>query len=200
MSLLLVIMTLSASVANTVNTVNTVKVRRQGDPDMGQIVSDLTDLGLTYGGDIKHSESDGIWLPTTQGVMQQYTTPQNTTPITLEQAVGVCRDLGGRVWDRDPQQATGFARIKMNQPYWILGDDGSIAEYTVKNEIPEVVYDKMCTQVKVVQPGEEAEKKIEVASYYDLNPDRQQGCQQVSNPFSPLWSWTITDYLATILC
>ena len=60
MSLLLVIMTLSASVANTVNTVNTVKVRRQGDPDMGQIVSDLTDLGLTYGGDIKHSESDGI--------------------------------------------------------------------------------------------------------------------------------------------
>ena len=178
MSLLLVIMTLSASVANTVNTVNTVKVRRQGDPDMGQIVSDLTDLGLTYGGDIKHSESDGIWLPTTQGVMQQYTTPQNTTPITLEQAVGVCRDLGGRLWDRDPQQATGFARIKMNQPYWILGDDGSIAEYTVKNEIPEVVYDKMCTQVTVVKPEEEAEKKIEVASYYDLNPERQQGCQQ----------------------
>ena len=80
MSLLLVaLMTLSASVAQDLRWTNTVKVRRQSepDPDMGQIVSDL--MGMTYGGDIKYSESEGIWLPTTQGVMQQYTTPSKDT-------------------------------------------------------------------------------------------------------------------------
>ena len=177
MSLLLVaLVTLSASVAQDLRWTNTVKVRRQSepDPDMEEVVRALR--GMTYVGEINLSAQDEIWLPTTQGVMQQYTTPSKAAAVPLEEAVKLCRDQGGRLWDRDPQQATGFSEIVFGQPYWILSDDGSMAEYTTKSEIPEIVYDSICTQINIAAPEEGADQKIEVTPVFDITEGSGQGC------------------------
>ena len=109
-----------------------VRVRRQSeteaDPNMAEIALTLGDL--VYEGEIKPVKQEGEWLPTTQGLMQQYATPSRSTPVTLKEAMTSCRNLGGRLWDKDPQHALGFNDIEFNQPYWILSEDGSMAEYT----------------------------------------------------------------------
>ena len=109
MQLLLVItlvtLMLSASVAQDFRWKDKVRVRRETepDPDMEVIARDLR--GMTYNGEIQPATP---WLLTTQGIIQQYTTPSKTNPVTLEKAVKLCKDLGGRVWDQDPQQASSF--------------------------------------------------------------------------------------------
>ena len=132
MSLLLVaLVTLSASVAQDLRWTNKgkVKVRRQTetDPDMAEVARTLSEMA--YAGEIQQSAQDGIWLPTTQGVMQQYTTPSKSISAKLDEAVKLCREQGRRLWDRDPQQATGFSEIEFGQPYWILSEDGSTKLY-----------------------------------------------------------------------
>ena len=128
MSLLLVAVVawaLSASVAQDLRWTNRteVKVRRSTDtdPDMAEVIRALS--GLTYTGEIQTSAQDGVWLPTTQGVMQQYTTPSKTISVKLDEAVKLCREQGRHLWDKDPQMATGFSEIEYGRPYWILSDD-----------------------------------------------------------------------------
>ena len=179
MSLLLVaLVALSASVAQDLRWTNKgkVKVRRQTetDLDMAEVVRTLREM--TYVGEINPSAQDEIWLPTTQGVMQQYTTPSKAVAVTLDEAVKLCRDQGGRLWDKDPQQATGFSEIVFGQPYWILSDDGSMAEYTTKSEIPEIVYDSICTQINIAEPEEGTDQKIEVKTVFDTTEGSGQGC------------------------
>ena len=179
MSLLLVaLVTLSASVAQDLRWTNTgkVKVRRQSetDPDMAEVVRALR--GMTYVGEINPSAQDEIWLPTTQGVMQQYTTPSKSMPVKQDAAVKLCREQGGRLWDRDPQQATGFSEIEFGQPYWILSDDGSMAEYTTNTDIPEIVFDSICTHISITAPEEETDQKIEVKTVFNTTEGSGQGC------------------------
>ena len=110
MPLLLVVtlVTLSASVAQDFRWTDKVKVRRQteADPDMEEIARTLREM--TYTGEIQPATPDGIWLTTTQGTLQQYTTPSRSTPVTLGEAVTLCKNLGGRLWDKDPQQAIWY--------------------------------------------------------------------------------------------
>ena len=176
MSLLLVaLVTLSASMAQDLRWTNKVKVRRQAeaDPDMEEIASTLSEM--TYAGEIKPVAQDVMWLPTTQGAMQQYATPSRSTPVNLAEAVRSCKDQGGRLWDRDPQQATGFSEIEFGQPYWILSDDGSMAEYTTNTDTPEIVYDPICTQISVKEE-EGADQRIEVKTVFDTAEGSGQGC------------------------
>ena len=65
------------------------------DPDMGRMA--LTLEGLVYEGEIKLEKQEGEWLPTTQGMMQQYATPNKYTEKTLKEAVTICQALGGRL-------------------------------------------------------------------------------------------------------
>ena len=179
MSLLLVaLVALSASVAQDLRWTNKgkVKVRRQTetDPDMAEVARTLSEM--TYAGEIQTSAQDGIWLPTTQGVMQQYTTPSKSISVKLDEAVKLCREQGGRLWDRDPQQATGFSEIEFGQPYWILSEDGSMAEYTTNTQIPETVYDSICTQIYIAEPEEGTDQKIEVRTVFDTTEGSGQGC------------------------
>jgi hypothetical protein len=179
MSLLLVaLVTFGASVAQDLRWTNKVKVkvRRQTetDPDMAEVARTLSEM--TYTGEIQTSAQDGVWLPTTQGVMQQYTTPSKAIAVKLEEAVKLCREQGGRLWDRDPQQATGFSEIEFGQPYWILSDNGSMAEYTSNPEIPEIVYDNICTQIYIAEPEEGTDQKIEVRTVFDTTAGSGQGC------------------------
>ena len=104
MSLLLVALLMTfASMAQDLRWTNKgpVRLRRQSetetDPDMADIALTLEDL--TYEGEIKPVKQEGEWLPTTQGVMQQYATPSRSTTVTLKAAVTLCRNLGGRLWD-----------------------------------------------------------------------------------------------------
>ena len=186
MSLMLVaLMTLSASVAQDFRWTDKgqVKVRRQTaeDPDLAEVAQTLS--GMTFNGVIQQSALDGIWLPTTQGVMQQYATPSKSTPVKLDEAVKICRQQGGRLWDKDPQQAAGFSDIEFGQPYWILSDDGSMAEYTITNT-PEIVYDKMCTQISITDPAGGTDQKLEVNTVFDTTVGAGQGC--MSNEFKGL--------------
>ena len=186
MSLMLVaLMTLSASVAQDFRWTDKgqVKVRRQTaeDPDLAEVAQTLS--GMTYNGVIQQLALDGIWLPTTQGVMQQYATPSKSTPVKLDEAVKICRQQGGRLWDKDPQQAAGFSDIEFGQPYWILSDDGSMAEYTITNT-PEIVYDKMCTQISITDPAGGTDQKLEVNTVFDTTEGAGQGC--MSNEFKGL--------------
>ena len=180
MPLLLVatLVTLSASVAQDFRWTDkvTVKVRRQTetDPDMAEVARTLSEM--TYAGEIQTTAQDGIWLTTTQGTLQQYTTPSKSTSVTLEEAVKLCKDLGGRLWDKDPQQATGFSEIEFGHPYWILSEDGSMAEYTTNSDVPEVAYDSICTQISVAEPEEGTDQKIEVRTVFDTTVGSGQGC------------------------
>ena len=129
--LLVALVTLSASAAQDLRWTDTgqgkVRVRKQAesesesDPEMAEIALNLS--GMTYRGEIQTLKLDEIWLPTAQGAMQQYATPRKSVPVTLQEAVKLCKNKGGRVWDRDPQQAKGFSEIEFGHPYWILSDD-----------------------------------------------------------------------------
>ena len=176
MSLLLVALLMTfASMAQDLRWTNKglVRLRRQSetetDPDMVDIARTLENL--TYEGEIKPVKQEGVWLPTTQGVMQQYATPSRSTTVTLEAAVTLCRNLGGRLWDKDPQQALGFNDIEFDKLYWILAEDGSMAEYT-KTDVPESIYDTLCTHVSI----EGVAKKIEVRTVVDPEDETKQGC------------------------
>ena len=176
MSLLLVALLMTfASMAQDLRWTNKgpVRLRRQSetetDPDMADIA--LTLENLTYEGEIKPVKQEGEWLPTTQGVMQQYATPSRSTTVTLKAAVTLCRNLGGRLWDKDPQQALGFNDIEFDKLYWILAEDGSMAEYT-RTDVPESIYDTLCTHVSI----EEVAKKIEVRTVVDPVDESKQGC------------------------
>ena len=136
------------------------------DPDMGRMA--LTLEGLVYEGEIKPEKQEGEWLPTTQGKMMQYATPSRFTEITLKQAVTTCQTLGGRLWDQDPQQALGFDGIEFGKPYWILSEDGSMAEYTI-TDTPESIYDIYCTTVSI----EESNKKIEVETVIPIDMSKK---------------------------
>ena len=176
--MLVALMTFSASVAQDFRWTDKgqVKVRREteSDPDLEEVARTLSEM--TYTGAISQVAIDGKWLPTTQGVMQQYTTPSKSTPVELKDAIKICRQQGGRLWDKDPQQAAGFSVIEFGQPYWILSDDGSMAEYTITNT-PESVYDKLCTQVSITDPAGGTDKKLEVTTVFDTEEDGDQGCQ-----------------------
>ena len=183
--MLVALMTLSASVAQDFRWTDKgqVKVRRQTaeDPDLAEVAQTLS--GMTYNGVIQQLALEDIWLPTTQGVMQQYATPSKSTPVKLDEAVKICRQQGGRLWDKDPQQAAGFSDIEFGQPYWILSDDGSMAEYTITNT-PEIVYDKMCTQISITDPAGGTDQKLEVNTVFDTTEGAGQGC--MSNEFKGL--------------
>ena len=138
------------------------------DPDMGRMA--LTLEGLVYEGEIKPEKQEGEWLPTTQGRMQQYATPSRSTEKTLKEAVTICQTLGGRLWDQDPQQALGFDGIEFGKSYWILSEDGSMAEYTI-TDTPESIYDAVCTTVSI----EELDKKIEVETVDPIDMSKK-GC------------------------
>ena len=154
-----------------------VRLRRQSepdtdpdpDPDMGDMALTLEEL--TYEGEIKLEKQEGEWLPTTQGRMQQYATPSRFTEKTLKEAVTICRTLGGRLWDKDPQHALGFDEIEFGESYWILSEDGSMAEYTT-TDTPESIYDTYCTTVSI----EESNKKIEVETVDPINMSKK-GCR-----------------------
>ena len=138
------------------------------DPDMGRMA--LTLEGLVYEGEIKLEKQEGEWLPTTQGRMQQYATPSRSTEKTLKEAVTICQALGGRLWDKDPQHALGFDEIEFGESYWILSEDGSMAEYTT-TDTPESIYDTYCTTVSIV----ESNKKIEVETVDPIDMSKK-GC------------------------
>ena len=138
------------------------------DPDMGRMA--LTLEGLVYEGEIKPEKQEGEWLPTTQGRMQQYATPNRFTEKTLKEAVTICQALGGRLWDKDPQHALGFDGIEFGESYWILSEDGSMAEYTT-TDTPESIYDTYCTTVSI----EESNKKIEVETVDPIDMSKK-GC------------------------
>ena len=167
----LVIMTLAQDLRWTNK--GKVRVKRQingsdPDPDMADVATTLENL--EYKGDIRMLEKqDGEWLPTSEGPMQQYAIPSKDTEQTLEEAVTTCRTLGGRLWDKDPQDASGFDGIELEKNYWILSEDGSMAQYTT-TKTPESIFDETCTYAKV-----KADRRIEVAT---LNPidDETPGC------------------------
>ena len=159
----LVIMTLAQDLRWTNK--GKVRVKRQingsdPDPDMADVATTLENL--EYKGDIRMLEKqDEEWLPTSEGPMQQYAIPSKDTEQTLEEAVTTCRNLGGRLWDKDPQYASGFDEIELEKNYWILSEDGSMAQYTT-TKTPESIFDETCTYAKV-----KADRRIEVAT---LNP------------------------------
>ena len=173
--LLLVTLMTFASMAQDLRWTNKgkVRVKRQingsdPDPDMADVATTLENL--EYKGDIRMLEKqDGEWLPTSEGPMQQYAIPSKDTEQTLEEAVTTCRTLGGRLWDKDPQDASGFDEIELEKNYWILSEDGSMAQYTT-TKTPESIFDETCTYAKV-----KADRRIEVAT---LNPidDETPGC------------------------
>ena len=174
--LMLVLMTLAImTLAQDLRWTNKgqVRVKRQidgsdPDPDMADVATTLKNL--EYTGDIRLLEKqDREWLPTSEGPMQQYAIPSKDTEQTLEEAVTTCRDLGGRLWDKDPQDASGFDGIELEKNYWILSEDGSMAQYTT-TEVPESIFDETCTYAKV-----KTDRRIEVAT---LNPidDETPGC------------------------
>ena len=138
------------------------------DPDMEEMA--LTLEGLVYKGEIKLEKQEEEWLPTIEGRMQQYATPSKHIERTLKEAVRICQGLGGRLWDKDPQQALGFGEIEYGESYWILSDDGSMAEYTTE-DIPESIFDTYCTTVSI----EESNRKIEVETVTPLNVTKK-GC------------------------
>ena len=125
--LMLVVMTLAImTLAQDLRWTNKVQVRvkRQingsdPEPDMADVATTLKNL--EYTGDIRLLEKqDAEWLPTSEGPMQQYAIPNKDTEQTLEEAVTTCRELGGRLWDKDPQDASGFDSIVLERNYWIL--------------------------------------------------------------------------------
>ena len=117
--MLVALMTFSASVAQDFRWTDKgqVKVRRETepDPDLEEVARTLSEM--TYTGAISQVAIDGKWLPTTQGVMQQYTTPSKSTPVELKDAIKICRQQGGRLWDKDPQQAAGFSVSVRHKAY-----------------------------------------------------------------------------------
>lgn len=174
--LMLVLMTLAImTLAQDLRWTNKgqVRVKRQingsvPDPDMADVATTLTNL--EYTGDIRLLEKqDREWLPTSEGPMQQYAIPSKDTEQTLEEAVTTCRELGGRLWDKDPQDASGFDGIELEKNYWILSEDGSMAQYTT-TKIPESIFDVTCTYAKV-----KTDKRIEVATLPPID-DRTPGC------------------------
>ena len=176
---------LSASAAQDLRWTDTgqrkVRVRKQteseNDPDMADLAKNISEW--MYQGEIQESEKlDEIWLPTLQGEMQQYGTPRKATQVSLREAVQECKIKGGRVWDRDPQQAEGFSDIEFGEPYWILSDDGSMAQYTKEDQTPESVYDTMCSQVTVTKPIPGTEREIKVKQVFDTTEGSEGGCTQ----------------------
>ena len=154
-----------ASVAQDFRWTDKVRVKREIDPDpdpvMGVIASELKEL--IYAGVVKPAAP---WQLTDKGTIQQYTTPNKTIRVTLETALNSCRDLGGRVWDQDPQEASSFSGIEYGHDYWILSNDGSMAEYTL-DDPPEVLGDSICTQVNVKAPAEGIKQEIKVKTVFE---------------------------------
>ena len=160
-----------ACVAQDFRWTDKVRVKRETDPDpdpvMGVIASELKEL--TYAGEVKPAAP---WQLTDKGTIQQYTTPNKTIPVTLATAVKSCRDLGGRVWDQDPQEASSFSGIEYGHDYWILSNDGSMAEYTL-DDPPEVLGDSICTQVNVKAPAAGVKQEIKVKTVFE----GRDGCE-----------------------
>ena len=159
-----------ASVAQDFRWTDKVRVKRETDlepdPVMGVIVSELK--GLTYSGEITPAAP---WRLTARGTIQQYTTPNKSIPVTLATAVKSCRDLGARVWDQDPQEASSFSDIEYGQDYWILSEDGDMAQYTL-DDTPETLADSICTQVNVKE-GEGTDQDIKVKTVFQ----GETGCE-----------------------
>ena len=180
--MLLLVAMLVASKAQDLRWTNKgqVRLRRQSsesdtdpDPDIEEMA--LTLENLAYKGEIKLLEKqDEEWLPTSEGKMQQYAIPSRTTEKTLEEAVTTCRTLEGRLWDKDPQHARGFDGIELEKKYWILSEDGSMAEYTTTGT-PESIYDDVCTYATV----KELDKRIEVATIDPID-EETPGCRDDS--------------------
>ena len=106
----------------------------------------------------------------------QYATPKRNEPVKLKEAVQLCTTADSKLWDEKPQFASGFSNIKPNENYWISDINGAMAQYTVAGTIPELVYDDICTQVKVTSTIEDDQPKIEVETVFDTGKNASQGC------------------------
>ena len=139
-----------------------VKVKRD-TTEIEEVIQNLN--SLNYIGQIKPTAQAGGWFPTTTGEMMQYNAPNRSEPVKLEEAVRVCTEMNSKLWDEKPQLALGFSNIKPNANYWISDDNGAMAQYTKAK--PEVVYDNICTQVKIITPREDYQPKVEVTTVLD---------------------------------
>ena len=147
-----------------------VKVKRD-TTKIEEVIQNLN--SLTYSGQIELTAQEGGWFPTTTGEMMQYNTPRRSEPVELSEAVTICTEMDSKLWDENPQLALGFSNIEPNANYWIIDDNGAMAQYT-KAE-PEVIYDNICTQVKITTPTENDQQKIEVTTVLDTS-NSSLGC------------------------
>ena len=147
-----------------------VKVKRD-TTKIEEVIQNLN--SLTYSGQIELIAQEGGWFPTTTGEMMQYNTPRRSEPVELSEAVTICTEMDSKLWDENPQLALGFSNIEPNANYWIIDDNGAMTQYT-KAE-PEVIYDNICTQVKITTPTENDQQKIEVTTVLDTS-NSSLGC------------------------
>ena len=156
-NLLLVLMGSIAQDTRLTEKTHKVKVKRDNrEGEIEEVIQNLN--SLNYNGQIESTAQAGEWFPTTTGEMMQYNTPKRSEPVKLEEAVKLCTKMNSKLWDEKPQLALGFSNIEPNVNYWISDDNGAMAQYT--KDTPEVVYDDICTQVKITTPTENNQKKI----------------------------------------
>ena len=151
-----------------------VKVKRETSPENPEINEVIQNLNsLNYNGQIDQAAQPGDWFPTKTGEMMQYNTPRRNESVKLEEAVKLCTDMDSKLWDEKPQLALSFSNIEPNANYWISDSNGAMAQYTKKD--PEVVYDDICTQVKLTTTSDGEEPEIEVTTVLDKT-DPSLGC------------------------
>ena len=139
--LLLVLMGSIAQDTRLTEKTHKVKVERDTSLEIEEVIQNLN--SLNYNGQIEPTAQAGEWFPTTTGEMMQYNTPKRSEPVELSEAVTICTEMDSKLWDENPQLALGFSNIEPNANYWIIDDNGAMAQYT-KAE-PEVIYDNICT-------------------------------------------------------
>ena len=162
-NLLLVLMGSIAQDTRLTEKTHKVKVERDTSLEIEEVIQNLN--SLNYNGQIEPTAQAGEWFPTTTGEMMQYNTPRRSEPVKLEEAVKLCTEMNSKLWDEKPQLALGFSNIEPNVNYWISDDNGAMAQYT--KDTLEMVYDNMCTQVKITTPTENDQQKIEVTTVLD---------------------------------
>ena len=145
-----------------------IKVKRDLSPALEEANQAIR--GLNYIRDISTAAQDGDWYATTKGEMLEYTTPSKEIAVRWKEAVQLCIEKRAKIWDKNPQQGLGFDQLKHGEEYWIASDDGAMAKYTT-TDIPELVYDKICTTVKVENPVEDEEPQIVVKTVVENDAD-----------------------------
>ena len=152
----------------------TVKVKRETVEGIEEVIQTFNNWD--YGGEINTEAQEGKWFPTNKGDMMQYSMPKKDKPVALKEAVKLCASDNSKLWGEKPQIASGFSNIKQNENYWISDTNGAMAQYTVTDHIPEMVYDDICTQVKVTSTQGYEQPKIEVVTVFDSAANSSKGC------------------------